>query len=595
MKKQIAKTAAVLMTALMLSLTAACGTEKSTDNSANTNTGTSAVSQEAGDSAANSDSGEGAAADTEVVVDTGQFSDGDYKDVTSETPNATITLSGSEGTISDTTRGSSGSTVTISSKGIYYISGSSENVTILVNDETESGNIYLILDNVSMTNSSTPCIQVEAADKVIIQCVGENTLIYNGPESANLDGAIYARDDIAVNGEGSLTIESTLHGIVAKNDLKITGANVTVTAAKIGIQAGDSVRIGGGNTEIFAGHDGIQVENDEGDSYLYMADGSLTIEAGYDGIDVDTSGTVFSGHITLAGGSVSITAGGGAENAKTSTSQKGLSCAGDIHIGNVTLSVSSADDAFHSGASINVTGGVTTASSSDDGVHADGTLTISGGSLSVEKSYEGLEAETVNILGGDVKVYASDDGINAAGGSDTASSGDDRWSSSASGTLNISGGTLYVNAGGDGLDSNGSIYVSGGVTFVEGPTDSGNGSLDKGDGSGCVLSITGGVVVATGSAGMAVNFDSGSQCSALVSLSGSAGDVISADDGSGLSFTATKSFQTVVYSSPELTQGSSYSLSAGSNSAAMDFSSSLYYHGAQGMGGQMGGKGGLRP
>ena len=585
MKKKLYQYAAAAAAAMSILFAAACG-----GTSAGTGTTAPAYTQEAAASGEASENTQPEAIEVTTLEDA--FSDSDVKDVTAETADAVITLSGSEGTISDTTRGSSGSTVTISSKGIYTVTGSSEDVTILVNDETESGTIYLVLDNVSMTNSAAPCIEVDAADKVVIQCLGENTLTYNGPESAKLDGAVYAKDDLSVNGSGTLTITSTLHGIVAKNDLKVTGAKIAIEAAKIGIQAGDSVRIGGGETTIVSGHDGVQLENDEGTSYFYMEDGSLTIDAGYDGIDVDTSGTAFSGNITFAGGSADITAGGGAENAKTSTSQKGLKCAGDIYVGNAGLTISSADDAFHSGTNVYISDGVTQVSSSDDGVHADAVLAISGGTLVVSKSYEGLEAETVSISGGDVSVYASDDGINAAGGSDTSSSGDDRWNSASTGALYISGGTVYVNSGGDGLDSNGSIYVSGGVTFVEGPTNSGNGALDKGDGSGSVLSITGGTVVAAGSAGMAVNFDSGSQCSALVTLSGSAGDVISADDGSGVSFTATKSFQTVVYSSPGLQQGSSYTLSAGADSATMDFTSSLYYGNAQGMG-NMGGHGGM--
>ena len=119
-----------------------------------------------------------------------QFSDGDYQDVSSQTPDAEITLDGSTGTLSDTTRGSSGSTVTVTAKGVYRVTGSSENVTILINDEKESGNIYLVLDNVTMTNGESACIYVKACDKLVIQCVGTNTLTStNASDSAEVDGA----------------------------------------------------------------------------------------------------------------------------------------------------------------------------------------------------------------------------------------------------------------------------------------------------------------------------------------------------------------------------------------------------------------------
>lgn len=518
--------------------------------------------------------------DTVSVSDA--FSDGDDKDVSKETPNAEIALSGNTGTISDTTRGASGSEVTVTSKGIYKITGTSEGVKIVINDETESGNIYLLLDNVSMENTDA-CIEVLSADKVILQCVGENRLTSTG------QSAVYAKDDITINGSGTLTLTSDEDGVTAKDDLKITGAALTVNAGKIGLNAGDSVRIGGGQTVINAGHDGIQLRNDDGTAYFYMEEGSLTIDAGYDGIDVGSDSDVFTGDITLVGGALNIVSGGGSGNSKNSSvSQKGVKCDGNIHIGNVSLSVSSADDAVSSNADVSVSNGAMTFSTSDDGIHADGVLNISGGEIAVEKSYEGLEAEEINISGGNVSVYASDDGMNAAGGSDSSSAEAGPWGAASSGTLNISGGFVYVNAQGDGLDSNGSIYVSGGTVIVEGPTDGGNGALDKGDGSSAVCSITGGTVLALGSAGMAVNFDTGSQCSALVSLSGNAGTGISVDDGSGFSFTATKRFETAVYSSPRLQEGSTYTLTAGGSSVALDFTSSMYYStvASVGMGGR---------
>lgn len=506
-------------------------------------------------------------------------------DVTSSDANATITLSGSTGTISDTTRGSSGSEVTITSKGTYRISGSSEDVSIVVNDESQSGNIYLILDNVSMTNTKTACINIQASDKVVIQCVGENSLTYtNTASDEKIDGAIYAKDDVTINGDGKLSITSNLHGIVCKEDLKITGADLSVNAESIGIQAKDSLRIGGGTAAVTSGHDGIQVENSNGDSYFYFEKGTLTVNAGYDGICVtsdssDSSDDTFSGYMKLNGGTIDITSGGGSDNSKDkNTSQKGLKCDGDITTADTTVTVSSADDAVNSKANIVVASGTLTLSSSDDGMTANSDLTINNGTVKVTKSYEGLEAANVVINDGDVSVTASDDGINTSGGSDTGSDDDSPWSSeSTDAALTINGGTVYVNSSGDGLDSNGSIYVTGGTVIVEGPTGNDNGALDKGDGSGCAAKITGGTVLAIGSTGMAVNFDDGTQCSALVTLSGTSGTEISVDDGSGFTYTATKDFSCAVYSSPSMSQGNSYTITAGSSSATMDFSSSLYY------------------
>lgn len=548
-------------------------------------------SQSTGQNTAQTDAAAQTAAVSTADTDGELFSDGDLKDVSGQTPDATVTLCGGEGTISDTTRGSSGSTVTITSKGVYRVTGSSENVCIVINDEQESGNVCLVLDNVRMENDGGACIYVAAADKVVLQCVGENSIICTAASASDgIDGVIYAKDDLTINGSGSLTVTSAQYGVVCKDDLKLTGGTLTVEAASIGIQANDSLRIADAAVKVEAGHDGVQVENGDGDSWFYMSGGTLTVSAGYDAIDVGSSGGKSACSLTVAGGTLTLTAGGGSGNSKNSSvSQKGLKCEGDILLTGGTLTVSAADDAIHAEGSVSLTDGALTLSSSDDGVHADDALSISGGTLTVEKSYEGLEAETVQISGGEISVFASDDGVNAAGGSDTGSTEAGPWSQgSGSGTLSISGGRLYVNAEGDGLDSNGSISISGGLTIVEGPTNGGNGALDKGDTAACTASITGGTVLALGSTGMAINFDSGSQCSALVAISASAGDTVTVDDGSGFTFTASKSFQCAVYSSPSLQQGSSYTISAGGSTATMDFGSSQFYSTVAGMGPGMG-------
>lgn len=582
--------------ALVLSATcmAACNNSSTEgSNSSGTASVTSNTSQTDTSAEPSSSSSDNTENNTSSGYNAEMFSDGDFKDVSSDNADATITLSGSSGTISDTTRGSSGSEVTITSKGTYRVTGSSENVSIVINDSSESGNIYLILDNVTMTNAGA-CIDVEACDKLIIQCVGDNSLTNTNTSSdEKVDGAIYSKNDVTINGSGKLNITSSLHGIVCKEDLKITGAEVTVNAESIGIQGSDSVKLGGGTVNVTSGHDGIQVSNKNNNAYFYFENTALTVTAGYDGIAVtaDDDSASFTGTAEFNSGTISITAGGGSDQSKDSnTSQKGIKCHGNITFAGTTINVSSADDAVNSKGNVTVSSGTLTLSTSDDGITANGDININGGTININKSYEGIEATNVVINDGTVSVVSSDDGINTSGGSDSSSNDDNPWSSgSTDAALTINGGNIYVNANGDGLDSNGSIYVTGGMVIVEGPSGSGNGALDKGDGNGCVASITGGTVLAIGSTDMAVNFDTGTQCSALVTLSGDSGSEISVNDGSGFTFTASKSFACAVYSSPNMTQGNSYTITAGSSSADMDFSSSLYYSTVSGMGGPGGG------
>ena len=584
------KKTAILMMALLLSVTCLTACNGSTSGSSNASAGSSGSSTVSG--SGSTSQAESSVTEASAVSSSEHFSDSDYKDVTNETANAEITLSGSTGTISDTTRGSSGSEVTITSKGIYRVTGSSENVSIVINDTTESGNIYLLLDNVTMNNTTAACINVQACDKLIIQCAGESSLTLNSSDaSLKTDGAVYAKDDVTINGSGTLNIISNLHGIVCKKDLKITDSKTSIQSDAIGIQCGSSLRMGGGTITVSSGHDGIQLADNDNDSYFYFEKANLTVNSGYDGISVKAgdSSKDFTGYVTLNGGTINIvTASGKGSSASkdSTTSQKGIKTDGMLAIADTDLTVSSADDAIHGNADISISSGTLKLSSSDDGITASGKLTVNGGDITVSQSYEGLEGAEIIINNGNLFVTSSDDGINTSGGSDSSQENDDPWNSGdTSAVLTINGGNVYVNANGDGLDSNGSIYITGGTVIVEGPSGSGNGALDKGDGSGCVASITGGTVLAIGSTDMAVNFDSGTQCSALVNLSGSAGTVISVDDGSGFTYTATKDFACAVYSSPNMTQGNSYTITAGSSSATMDFSSGLYYSEVSGMGG----------
>ncbi|MBR2527848.1 MAG: carbohydrate-binding domain-containing protein [Blautia sp.] len=227
-----------------------------------------------------------------------EFTASDYNDVSGEKADAQIELKGNTGTISDTTRGSSGSTVTIARKGIYRVSGEAENVTILVEDTKESGNVYLILDHVTMTNTSA-CIVAEAVDQLIIQCVGENTLTSTAPEKA----VIFSRDDLTINGEGSLNLISGESGIVCNDTLRITGAVMNIEAENDGLKANDALYMDGGLVNVAKSYEGIEACD------MVLVDGEINICASDDGINL--SGELEDeGDILVSGGSLYISSGG---------------------------------------------------------------------------------------------------------------------------------------------------------------------------------------------------------------------------------------------------------------------------------------------
>lgn len=242
------------------------------------------------------------------------------------------------------------------------------------------------------------------------------------------------------------------------------------------------------------------------------------------------------------------------------TGGKALKSYVELVIAGGTFDLDAADDAVHSNQNITIADGELTVSTGDDGLHADHLLTIESGGIDILKSYEGLEGFEIIINGGDIKIYASDDGINAAGDSEGFMPEEDQGA-----VLTINDGTVYVNAQGDGLDANGDIFINGGKISVHGPSDGGNGTLDYAS----ICKITGGTFVGIGSAGMAQNPSEDSIQPVIAgSFAGSVeeGTVVAVKDSEGrviLSAKTEKTAQWFALSSPELKEGKTYLVCAG--------------------------------
>lgn len=242
-----------------------------------------------------------------------------------------------------------------------------------------------------------------------------------------------------------------------------------------------------------------------------------------------------------------------------------------------------------------------------------GYVYICGGDINITQCMEGIEGTAIIIEDGKIAIVAKDDGFNAASGK-TSTTTDTTASDSSFGGgkdngamqndtncyISISGGTINVNASGDGIDSNGSLFISGGTIYVSGPTDNGNGGLDYNG----TAEVTGGTIVVAGSSGMAQGFgDTSTQYSLLYNLTEvcEAGVELQLTDSNGTviaSFTPDKQYQSVVVSTPNLTNGI-YTLTCGSQTNEVTLSSVVTSVGEQatmGGGGQGGpsGKGGMQ-
>ena len=291
--------------------------------------------------------------------------------------------------------------ITITKEGIYVINGSSENASIIVEAE-ETEKVQIVLNGVTMTNTTTPCIYVKSADKVFITLVGENTLKTTGTFTAdgetNTDAVIFSKEDIVLNGKGSITIESTSNGITSKDDLKITGGTITINSTEDAIEANDSIAIADGDITITTQKDGLHAEYDEDDTkgYIYIGGGTLNINASDDGIQATTITQIDGGTITISaqegieGTSVQINDGTitiKATDDGINASQKSQSYTPNIEIngGTITISMSQGDtDAIDSNGNIYINGGTITISAQSpfdydgEGKYSGGTLIVNG-------------------------------------------------------------------------------------------------------------------------------------------------------------------------------------------------------------------------
>ena len=502
----------------------------------------------------------------------------------------------------------SGNVVTITSAGEYILSGSLTDGQIVVNADKEDV-VQLILNNVSVTNSTGSAVYVEQAEKVVmtlpegtVSTLSDTARAEDADTSEDSDetddnAAIYAGDDLSFNGSGTLNINGNYkHGVKTVDDLVITGGTINITAVKEGLRGKDSVAILDGNITIEAREDGIQSSNgdDENSGWVSIDGGTLKIEAGDNGITAETV-------LLISAGNLDITA---------------------------------SQDTLHSNGSIKIDDGTLVLSAEDDGAHADNTLMITGGNITVLRSYEALEGADIAISGGVMLLNAQDDGINAAGGSDnggfdmgggqmpgqdrntdsedadetdttdssTTSSmstdgitemvsggpdavsgasedsadggpgggmterGGDSFGGSGDYLISISGGYIYICVEtGDGVDSNGDIEISGGTLVVDGPTSNANAAIDMEQSS---FTVSGGNIAAAGSSGMLVIPTEATQAVVTIVFDQqqAAGDAVTLTDNNGnviMSVVPENIYQSLMLSSAELELNQTYKIAYG--------------------------------
>ena len=311
-----------------------------------------------------------------------------------------ITLSGNTASTDSDHVTVSGGTVTVNGPGTYLVSGTLANGGIVVNADKQD-KVQLVLNDVSISSDTGAAIYVAQADKVFVTLAeGTSSTLTNGgcfaqDADGEIDAVIYAKDDLTLNGSGSLTINSPAgHGIVGKDDVTVTGGSYAITSPDSAMTANDTLAVAGGSFQITTNKDGLHSENSDDDTLgaIYITGGSFVIRAGDDAVHAESL-------LQIDGGSLDITAAEGLE-------------ATYIHINDGQINISATDDGLNAARkssaytpTVEISGGtltVTMGPGDTDGIDSNGNLIITGGTVNVTAAsafdYDG----TASFTGGTV-------------------------------------------------------------------------------------------------------------------------------------------------------------------------------------------------
>ena len=470
-----------------------------------------------------------------------------YTSITESTTALTNSLTNDQKNTSLPTEYTS-NTYSITTAGDYYFSGT---LTGAISIAKNTGNVHIYMDGVTLSVDGENAISSKKGANVTITLIGTNYLSNTGTAKHVID----SKENLVINGTGSLTINSTKSAIACDKTFIGLGGTINVTAEKHAVTA-DSIYIDG--TAISATSVGKDILHAESDYDTVEAAPEFSFEAGFvyivsgtinttkvlgDGIQADS-------FVYIKGGTFDITTTPTWNNSYVATAnqEKGMFStsthqkvardtvrAGStyavleesvkgIKVGEIdyylatdtnqenelvvsssnytilieggTFNINTVDDAIHtnSGSTL-IYGGTLTINTSDDGIHADTNLKISGNTvIDIQNSYEGIEAQTIDISGGTTTITALDDGVNATNSNLTETQ------QKSVCQINISGGRLDVtvnpNGDRDGIDSNGGIKITGGVVITRGPNSQTASPMDAAN----TVSITGGTVIIIGCA-----------------------------------------------------------------------------------------------
>lgn len=503
--------------------------------------------------------------------------------------------------------GVSGVSVTINGNDITVDHGSKEGICYVVTGTTNDGsltingstNFELNLNNANITNLRSTAIDMESKKNAYLVLTGTNSVKDGTTADDSHKGAIYSKGKLLISGDGALEVYGTYNnGIHGKSNVVIDkGVNLYVkSTANHGIKAGSDMIINGGIVNVEVSANGAKAIN--GDTNVTINGGrTTTIATGNGEWEVDetltyggetkaAAGVACDGIFYMNGGELyAMATGSGGKGIKADL--EGYITGGKIRAittGGLYYSNGSTENHNYTGNTDNLPAAYTSSpkgmkigNKEEDGTTTTtyGVLKISGGDIMVRTSgnnAEGIESKgTLDITGGSVLVYAHDDAINSTG------------------DMTISGGTVVaVGTNNDAIDANGNMYLKGGTIIACGASGAETG-IDISEQK--KLYITGGQIFSIGGR-MDTNLGSTSQGIITTTGSTTANATVTISNGSTTLNTfnmppISYSNGTMMISTPNLTSGNSYTLTAGGYTQTVTASNTI--NSAMGGGGAPGG------